>query len=135
MYIQKQANGTYRVWVRRRGRSTSSTFDRKADAEAFGRRIEAAIEAGASVEYQKIKSATLADLLRLYETNVIPERRRPTQEKQRIGHWLRVGRLSASSSSHTATRSRVIWFNGRSEERRVGKECVSTCRSRRSQNH
>src|SRR3546814_5603372 len=76
MYIQKQANGTYRVWVRRRGRSTSSTFDRKADAEAFGRRIEAAIEAGASVEYQKIKSATLADLLRLYETNVIPDRRR-----------------------------------------------------------
>ncbi|NYT59637.1 hypothetical protein H0A65_11980 [Alcaligenaceae bacterium] len=88
MYIQKQTNGTYRVWVRRRGRSTSSTFDRKADAEAFGRKIEAAIEAGASVEYQRIKSSTLADLLHLYEANVIPERRNPTQEKQRIKHWL-----------------------------------------------
>ncbi|HBT33358.1 MAG TPA: hypothetical protein DEB15_11280 [Pusillimonas sp.] len=72
MYIQKQANGTYRVWVRRRGRSTSSTFDRKADAEAFGRKIEAAIEAGASVEYKKIKSSTLADLLNHYQTHVIP---------------------------------------------------------------
>ncbi|MFW7342258.1 hypothetical protein V0R37_12010 [Pollutimonas sp. H1-120] len=88
MYIQKQANGTYRVWVRRRGRSTSSTFDRKADAEAFGRKIEAAIEAGASVGYQRIKSSILADLLRLYKANVIPERRNPTQEKQRIKHWL-----------------------------------------------
>lgn len=88
MYIQKQANGTYRVWVRRRGRSTSSTFDRKADAEAFGRKIEAAIEAGASVEYKKIKSSTLADLLNHYQTHVIPTRRNPTQEKQRIKHWL-----------------------------------------------
>ncbi len=88
MYIRKQANGTYRVWVRRGGRSTSSPFDRKADAEAFGRKIKTAIEAGASVEYQKIRSSTLADLLRLYEANVIPERRSPTQEKQRIKHWL-----------------------------------------------
>src|SRR3546814_15672160 len=30
----------------------------------------------------------------------------------------------------------VDWvFNGRSEERRVGKECVSTCRSRGSPDH
>lgn len=102
MYIQKQANGTYRVWVRRRGRSTSSTFDRKADAEAFGRKIEAAIEAGASVEYKKIKSSTLADLLRLYETNVIPQRRNPTQEKQRIKHWLATSLAKRPLDSLTA---------------------------------
>src|SRR3546814_3124994 len=29
----------------------------------------------------------------------------------------------------------VVAFGGRSEERRVGKECVSTCRSRRSSYH
>src|SRR5690606_30918725 len=44
--------------------------------------------AGASVEYKKIKSSTLADLLNHYQTHVIPTRRNPTQEKQRIKHWL-----------------------------------------------
>src|SRR3546814_10780991 len=29
----------------------------------------------------------------------------------------------------------VGWYNGRSEERRVGKECFSTCRSRGSPDH
>src|SRR3546814_15632062 len=28
-----------------------------------------------------------------------------------------------------------VWIDGRSEERRVGKECVSTCRSRGSPDH
>ena len=88
MYIQKQDNGTYRVWVRRRGRSTSATFDRKADAEAYGRKAEVAIEAGASIQFRKIKSTSLGDLLRLYEKNVVSERRYPVQERQRIRHWL-----------------------------------------------
>ncbi|MVW72871.1 tyrosine-type recombinase/integrase [Bordetella sp. 15P40C-2] len=88
MYIQKQANGTYRVWVRRRGRSMSATFDRKADAEAYGRKAEVAIEAGATIQFRKIKSNTLGDLLRLYEKNVASGRRYPVQERQRIRHWL-----------------------------------------------
>src|SRR3546814_14254034 len=32
-------------------------------------------------------------------------------------------------------RSLSTWFSARSEERRVGKECVSTCRSRWSRTH
>src|SRR3546814_1521471 len=40
--------------------------------------------------------------------------------------------IARSSISHTAD---VIARNGRSEERRVGKECVSTCRSRWSPYH
>src|SRR3546814_4782435 len=32
-------------------------------------------------------------------------------------------------------RANSLWGNGRSEERRVGKECVSTCRSRWSPYH
>src|SRR3546814_20814150 len=41
-------------------------------------------------------------------------------------------RLGRQSSSSGAVMGR---FYGRSEERRVGKECVSTCRSRWSQEH
>src|SRR3546814_4306744 len=47
--------------------------------------------------------------------------------------------LSASafpaSHSHIAPSSSGTKGEQRSEERRVGKECVSTCRSRRSQNN
>lgn len=88
MYIQKQENGTYRVWVRRRGRSTTATFDRKADAEAYGRKAEVSIESGATIQFRKIKSNTLSDLLRLYRKNVLSKRRHPIQEGQRIRHWL-----------------------------------------------
>ena len=87
MYIQKQSNGTYRVWVRRRGRSMSATFDRKADAEAYGRKAETSIEAGATIQFRKIKRTTLGDLLDLYEENVVSGRRYPGQERQRIRHW------------------------------------------------
>src|SRR3546814_13730641 len=35
----------------------------------------------------------------------------------------------------TEYNNRYVFIIGRSEERRVGKECVSTCRSRRSPSH
>src|SRR3546814_12128230 len=64
-----------------------------------------------------------------------------------IDRFLRFGRENRSAASHEELRARML--NGfvprdpawranvveRSEERRVGKECVSTCRSRGSPSH
>src|SRR3546814_10958683 len=44
-------------------------------------------------------------------------------------------KISSSNSSVSCFRIRLIVTNRRSEERRVGKECVSTCRSRWSPYH
>src|SRR3546814_20194293 len=44
--------------------------------------------------------------------------------------------LSPHNSTWPSTRiSRIVWPDQRSEERRVGKECVSTCRARWSPDH
>src|SRR3546814_2353455 len=40
-----------------------------------------------------------------------------------------------ASAAASATASKASRIEGRSEERRVGKECVSTCRSRWSPDH
>src|SRR3546814_16923312 len=47
--------------------------------------------------------------------------------------WAPASRPSEASSTTAVTPSR--WQVRRSEERRVGKECVSTCRSRWSPDH
>src|SRR3546814_17410557 len=53
-----------------------------------------------------------------------------------IGHLLRIGRqafVSFPNFAHWRVRLSLLWEGKmpvRSEERRVGKECVSTCRSR-----
>src|SRR3546814_20153875 len=44
------------------------------------------------------------------------------------------GRIEITPEGKADVRARlpgqILWITGRSEERRVGKECVSTCRSR-----
>src|SRR3546814_1901469 len=52
-------------------------------------------------------------------------------DAQRVGEILRIDASSADNSVDLAT----DWVGSRSEERRVGKECVSTCRSRWSPYH
>src|SRR3546814_6276140 len=42
---------------------------------------------------------------------------------------------ASTSVEQAASSNLVFWNEARSEERRVGKECVSTCRSRWSQYH
>src|SRR3546814_12270968 len=52
--------------------------------------------------------------------------------------WMNWNRCSGCLPISRSTRSLTRWrssYSCRSEERRVGKECVSTCRSRRSPDH
>src|SRR3546814_19138249 len=54
------------------------------------------------------------------------------------GNELIPGTSSVSTGcavSTSANNGATVMLDGRSEERRVGKECVSTCRSRWSQSH
>src|SRR3546814_12823940 len=46
-------------------------------------------------------------------------------------NWKRAWQLAVSHAAH----AEVLHLEERSEERRVGKECVSTCRSRWSPSH
>src|SRR3546814_13436540 len=54
-----------------------------------------------------------------------------------ISRSMHDGASGRCAAIHWANRKRALWWPGpvRSEERRVGKECVSTCRSRWSQYH
>src|SRR3546814_14574081 len=49
--------------------------------------------------------------------------------------WIWVGGIVAYGVSQMLNVTIFSWLKGRSEERRVGKECVSTCRSRWSPYH
>src|SRR3546814_18191139 len=51
-------------------------------------------------------------------------------------HRLHIGeRVTLFLPAHPPMTATVRWVENRSEERRVGKECVSTCRSRWSPDH
>src|SRR3546814_19367870 len=50
--------------------------------------------------------------------------------RSRKGKAARDGRVRRSAAPISATKSRAAVLAARLEERRVGKECVSTCRSR-----
>src|SRR3546814_18582580 len=77
-----------------------------------------------------------AILLLSRQKKLIDNKRRPIRHKAKH----QCGRRSAEKSSMASPlESRdflmALYFSSRSEERRVGKECVSTCRSRWSPFH
>src|SRR3546814_15952635 len=58
-----------------------------------------------------------------------------TEKRQEIAGWLKEKRADAAVLPALDSIDWVFNFRGRSEERRVGKEWVSTCRSRWSPYH
>ena len=54
---------------------------------------------------------------------------------QRVAHGLYAEQLSGSAFTAPRHQNRRSWLYRRSEERRVGKECQSVCRSRWSPYH
>src|SRR3546814_15133496 len=63
-----------------------------------------------------------------------PDARQPLSAYERTTrcHYLLPSR---PRTSRMPRRSHILWWTARSEERRVGKECVSTCSSRWSPYH
>src|SRR3546814_10594960 len=60
--------------------------------------------------------------------------RAPENERYRIPEQLR-GERGEEAAARWGDRAKSLEYVGRSEERRVGTECVSTCRSRWSPYH
>ena len=88
--ITKRAiSGTWQAQVRRRGYETlSRTFDAKKDAQDWARQVEHEMDRGIFFDRTEAERTTLADALERYRREVVPEKRHPYQENQRINRWL-----------------------------------------------
>lgn len=89
--------GSYwRVQIRRKGYPPQAhTFDTKSKAEAWARMVERDMDSGAFVIPDESDHTTLAQALERYWKDIASKKRHPSQERQRINHWLRQP-LSAS---------------------------------------
>lgn len=92
----KKRGAYWRVQIRRKGYPTQSqSFDSKSVAEAWARKLEREMDCGSFIIPDEADHTTLAEALERYWENIASKKRHPTQERQRINHWLRQA-LSAS---------------------------------------
>jgi hypothetical protein len=79
----------WRAQVRRVGHDAQSkSFDTKAEAEAWARQVEAAIDAGGLFDSSQARTTTLREALERYRDSVAARKLHPYQENQRISRWL-----------------------------------------------
>lgn len=79
-----ERNGRYYVRVRRHGFApVAKTFTRRADGAAWGRRVEADMEAGRWADSSK-RPPTLADAISEYETTVVPKQKGAAAARYRL---------------------------------------------------
>ncbi len=82
--FQKRA-GAWRALIRRKGHpAISNTFDTKAEAEAWARKIESDIDRGRHVDHRPAKIVSFADCLRRYAAEVSSLKKGARQERSRI---------------------------------------------------
>ena len=87
--IKRNDSPYRRAQVRRRGyEPLSRTFDTKVQAEAWARHVENEMDRGVFVDRSEAERTTLADALQRYEREIVPTKRHPAQERQRIARWL-----------------------------------------------
>lgn len=88
--ITKRTDSPYwRAQIRRQGyEPISRTFDTKAQAEVWARSVENEMDRGAYFDRTESERTTLADALERYRREIVPEKRHPAQEHQRINRWL-----------------------------------------------
>ena len=97
--IDKRVNSkgevTYRVRIRLKGYPlTTATFARKTEAKVWAQQTEANMRAGRHIKNTEGKNKTVADLISLYEENLLPKRGRDRKTvageliwwKDQIGH-------------------------------------------------
>ncbi|HQU15454.1 MAG: hypothetical protein B7Z66_07330 [Chromatiales bacterium 21-64-14] len=91
--IQRSGPTGRRVWqarVRRKGYpSIARTFDRKTDAEAWARQVEAEMQRGVFISRIEAENTTLAEVLRRYASEVTPSKKGAAKEESRISVFLR----------------------------------------------
>lgn len=79
----------WRAEVRRRGyKPVYRTFDTKQQAQKWARQIEGEMDVGSFVDRSEAERTTLADALKRYCKEIVPEKRHPYQEERRIDRWL-----------------------------------------------
>ncbi|WP_103852211.1 tyrosine-type recombinase/integrase [Burkholderia pseudomallei] len=79
----------WRAEVRRRGyKPVYRTFDTKQQAQQWARRVEGEMDAGSFVDRSAAERTTLAEALKRYRREIVPEKRHPYQEERRIDRWL-----------------------------------------------
>ena len=80
----------WRAQIVRRGYPPQyRTFDTRAEAEAWSRAMETEMDRGIFVSRVESEKTTLADALGRYEREISVGKAHPTQDYQRIRHWLR----------------------------------------------
>jgi integrase len=79
----------WRAEVRRRGyKPVYRTFDTKQQAQKWARRVEGEMDAGSFADRSEAERTTLAEALKRYRKEIVPEKRHPYQEERRIDRWL-----------------------------------------------
>ena len=84
----QKRSGSWRAIVKRKGYGVQTrTFDSKADAGAWARRVEEEVDRGIFVSRIEAESTTLAEALDRYETEISSYKRSADRERSTITAW------------------------------------------------
>lgn len=95
-------SGRWQAKVRRAGGVLSKTFEKKADAEAWARKIESELERGVWRDTAEADRTTLAEALERYGREVTPRKKGAMQESYRVAALQRLPLARKSLSRVTA---------------------------------
>lgn len=87
-YVSRRCD-YWRAEVRRRGyKPIYRALDTKQQAQKWARRVEGEMDTGSFVDRSEAERTTLAEALKRYRKEIVPEKRHPYQEERRIDRWL-----------------------------------------------
>jgi integrase len=89
MATLRKRGSKWHVQVRRSGQSMTRSFTHKADAEAWGRKIERDIDTGDLSDTDRLSRVVLRELLERYSSEVIPKKRSGVIEQFFVDRFLR----------------------------------------------
>lgn len=89
--IKKRPNGTYQVVIRKKGHPpVYKSFDKRAQAQAWAREAETALQVGSYVDFRRAEKTLLDDRLQAYQEEITPTKKSVRTEKAAIAN-LRAG--------------------------------------------
>ena len=126
MATLRKRGSKWHVQVRRSGQSMTRSFTHKADAEAWGRKIERDIDTGDLSDPDRLSRVIIRELLERYSSEVIPKKRSGVIEQFFVDRFLRhpMAALSLSrlSSTHISQYrdERLLVVTGSTVHRELG---------------